>query len=570
MTETWDFNGSFIIEDKTVKAEPGDEGMLTMRLKNDGDVTVAASLTASKTSMDEAMKKRIYFYVDTTDVRSDEFVDRVWISLSSSYTYTVFSGDELVSGEDFGNIPPLKWVWVYDVLGYYVKGSLGDNGKVTVEDYIRPVEYDFDEVYTAFDSNGKLIYTDGKTSVNKFIEQLTSNDGYEGVVKNYSELENSGYCPIDVNDDGYGVWLYLCTRDEIIENFHEDARLAEKTDLGGKATINIAGVNSDVEPMEITTTDTLKAVLSSKTPVVATLKNDVKLSEVIKLTDDTYAVIDLNGHSISSSSENIFYADAGASLTLTNGKLVGNGTSSVAAIKTSGAKITLKDVDIEGVEDGIAVFDHSNTIGADSEIYVSDCNITCSSDAFWVYGNKNTKGSTKIVIENSSLSGTDYAGIVCNGSYTEIDITVKDSTVYGYYAGIYFPPKDSTLNLINSNISGKTGICVKGGTVNVVDCTVAGISLTSDAPAYITSGWSDTGDGIYLEASYEWDSVINISGSKTNVTSVSGYAVRQYKSNAPNASIIISGGTFDSDVSAYLAASSKVTESDGVYTVVAK
>lgn len=566
-TETWNFDGTFLIENNSFKAAPGDEGIINMSLKNQGELTVAASLTASKDTMDEIMRKRIYFYVDAQTVRNDELVDRVWISSSSNYTYTVFSGDELVSGEDYNNIPPLRWMWVYDVLGYYVKGTLSDDGKMTVQDYIRPVQYDFDEIYTTFDQNGRLLTVDGKKSVNDFLAELTSFDGYNGAVTNVSEFGSHGYCPIDVNDSGYGVWLYLCTKDEIIENFNIDTSLASAENINCNAKINLTGVNSTSEPIEISNSDTLKTILNSTVPVVAKLTTDVKLNGTIPLTSDTYAVIDLDGHSITSSAENIFFAEPGATITLTNGEIKGDGQNSVSAIKTEGAKVTLKNVGIEGVEEGVAIFDHNSKSGADSYVYITDSNIRCSEDALWIYGNAKSDNKTTVIVENSTLEGSGYSGIICNGSYPGIDITVKNTTVTGGYTAIYFPTDKSTLDIINSNLYGFTGLVVKGGVVNVTDCIIVGTGQTHTPPQYMGSGWSDTGDGIYVEASYAWDSVVNISGDKTNVSSSVGLAVRKYKADATNVTINISGGKFGSDVSAFLASGAQISESDGVYTV---
>ncbi|MBR6807199.1 MAG: hypothetical protein IKM46_02335 [Clostridia bacterium] len=566
-TETWNFNGNFLIEDKTFKAAPGDEGIINMSLSNNGELTVAASLTASKEAMDETMRKRIYFYVDASAVRNDELVDRVWVSSSSSYTYTVFSGDELVSGEEYNNIPPLRWVWVYDVLGYYVKGTVSQDGKMTVQDYIRPVSYDFDEINTTFDQDGRLLTVDGKKSVDTFLSELTSHDGYEGTVKSISEFQSNGYCPIDVNDSGYGVWLYLCTKDEIIENFNIDTSLASDENLSCSATISLTGVNSATEPFEISNSDTLEAVLSASTPIVARLSADVKLDDKITLSSDTYAVLDLNGHAITSSSEDIFFAEAGANLTLLNGKISGDGQNSVCAVKTEGSKITLKNVEIEGVEEGIAVFDHKSTLGADSYVYITDSTISCSEDALWIYGNAKSDAVTTVVVENSTLTGTGYTGIICNGSYKGIDLTVKNTTVTGHYTSIYFPTDESNLNIIDSKLYGYTGLVIKGGNTTITDCTVVGTGDTYNPPEYMLSGWTDTGDGILIDASYDWDTVVTIAGDKTDVSSTVGVAVRKFESDAPNAAVSISGGKFDSDVSAYLANGAGISESGGVYTV---
>ena len=39
------------------------------------------------------------------------------------------------------NDAKLKWEWVYDVVGYYLLGTVS-NGTAAVEEYLRPVVYD--------------------------------------------------------------------------------------------------------------------------------------------------------------------------------------------------------------------------------------------------------------------------------------------------------------------------------------------------------------------------------------------------------------------------------------------
>lgn len=568
-TETWDFDGSFSVDGMSVLAEPGDEGYIRMSMTNDGETTVVASVSTSKNQMDEQMKKRIYFYVGASDVRNGEMIDRVWISSVSGYNYTVFPGNVLTSGEGVGSVPSLRWMWVYDVLGYYVMGTGNTDGSVNIVDYIRPVEYDYDPIKTTFDTDGKLKTIDGKTRVDTFLEELTQNDGYEGSVNSISEFNDKGYCKIDVNEAGYGIWLYLCSRDEIIANTEADTLLGTSEDFSCTVQVNLTGANSQVEPIEISGVETLKTFISSPTASIARLTSDITLNETLTLSNSTYAVIDLDGHTISSTATNIVSAVPGSSLTLTNGTISG-GASTVSGIRSTGANVTLNDVTITGVQEGVNVVDFESPNGAYSTILISNCDITGTEDGLWIRGTADkSEMPTKVSVQDSVIKGTNYIGILCNGTYWGTEITVDNSTVEGFYAGIYHPQKDSILTVSNSTVKGNTGIAVKGGTVNVIDSTVNGIGTVHDAPAYNNSGFSDTGDGIYLEASYEWTSVINISGSGTNITSsVSGSkAVRLYEEDAENASILISGGSFSSDVTAYLAEGVTCALTDGKYIV---
>ena len=568
-TESWDFDGTFSVTGSTVKAQPGDSGYIDMSMTNNGETTVIASVSTSRELMDEQMKKRIYFYVGASDVRNGEMIDRVWISSVSSYNYSIFPGNALTSSENSGSIPSLKWMWVYDVLGYYVMGTGNNDGTVNIVDYIRPVEYDYDPIKTTFDTDGKLKTIDGKTRVDTFLEELTKNDGYEGSVKSISKFNDKGYCRIDVNEAGYGIWLYLCNRDEIIANTEADTLLGTTEDFSCTAKVNLTGANSRIEPIEISSVETLKTFITSPTATIATLTSDITLNQTLELSNSTYAVLDLGGHTINSTAANIVSAVPGSTLTLTNGTISG-GDNTVSGIRSIGANVTLNDVTITGVQEGVNVVDFESTDGAYSTILISNCDITGSEDGLWIRGTSDKSDMpTKVAVQDSVIKGTNYIGILCNGTYWGTEITVDNSTVEGMYTSIYHPQKDSTLSVSNSTLSGMTGIAVKGGVVNISDCTISGTATTHQAPSYNKSGFSDTGDGIYLEAGYEWNAEINISGSNTNVTSKApdSYAVRKYKDDAENSKIVISGGSFGSDVTAYLAEGTTCSQTEGKYIV---
>ena len=66
-------------------------------------------------------------------------------------------------------------------------------------------------------------------------------------------------------------------------------------------------------------------------------------------------------------------------------------------------------------------------------------------------------------------------------------------------------------------------------------------------PTYNPSGWTDTGDGIYLEANYasenpDWSASVTVIN--CNVLSNHGYAVRQYQKSADNTSFIVHSGSY--------------------------
>jgi hypothetical protein len=103
--------------------------------------------------------------------------------------------------------------------------------------------------------------------------------------------------------------------------------------------------------------------------------------------------------------------------------------------------------------------------------------------------------------------------------------------VKGLYTSIYHPQHNSTLTIKDSELYGFTGLVVKGGTVTVTDTFVQATATASDqlqAPQINGNGWSDTGDGIYLEANYSEDGAISLTVTNCTVSSLASLAIRQY------------------------------------------
>ena len=184
--ESWGFDGDIKVNATAISASPGDEGLIHLEAKSKSDSMSAVSVSASKTRIsDNEMCKRLYLYVDTQQVRNGETVNRVYLNSQDSYTYTVFGQGHLTLTEQVHNGPQLKWQWVYDVLGYYVLGTWSEERKIVDEvEYLRPIEYDYDEATTTFNDNmtTELKTVDGKTTVEEFLVELSKSDGYAGVI----------------------------------------------------------------------------------------------------------------------------------------------------------------------------------------------------------------------------------------------------------------------------------------------------------------------------------------------------------------------------------------------------
>ena len=176
--EAWGFKGDITVDANAILAGPGDEGILNLTVENDSNAVSAISLNISKNGMEEEMKQRLFFYVDTRMSRNGETMERVYLNRYEGYTYNVFSNSQLMLTEQFSNAPVIKWEWVYDVLGYYVLGkpyeiqtateTVIDNGdgtttpstvnttmiRMDIKEYLRPIEYDFDKATTRINTEG--------------------------------------------------------------------------------------------------------------------------------------------------------------------------------------------------------------------------------------------------------------------------------------------------------------------------------------------------------------------------------------------------------------------------------
>ena len=566
--EKWDFDGSVTVGN-VGEIYPGSNGIVPLKIKNNGDVLAAASITVSKEQMDLEMKQRIYFYVDTNLVRNGEMIDKVYVSMNYSYTYTLFPKNEIIINDDVQNAPPIKWEWTYDVLGYYVVAT-NPVGSTDDLEYIRPIVYDYDETKTTFTETGILETLDGITTPEKFLADESLKDGFPGILSADKITSNNGnFYPISVDENGHGIWAYFCTFAEISQNTEYDTNIGQNGLVNCAAKVFITGQNVSANPVSVGTESGLKQAIELANGNLIQLSGDITLSETLDITNGVRAMIDLNGYSIKSSASNIFYANEGSSLMIQNGTVEGADSSATSAVYSSGANVTLNNVTISNVEEGIMLRD--NTSAVNSRLYIASSKIVAEEDGLWIYGNQDEEsGKTSVIIEDTVIEGKNYSGILFNGTYWGTDVYISGSTITGYYTSIYHPQKDSTLNIYNSTLSGITGIVIKGGTVNIVDSVITGTAPTSQPPAENVSGWSDTGDGVYLEGNYEWSAIVNISGENTRITKTAAdaSAVRNADFGKGYSTIIITGGQFDTNVYEYCDMDEySITENEGMFIV---
>lgn len=555
-TESWGFEGQVKALDTGLLLAPGQSACAALSVTNDGEQINQITVTVDKSAMPEELQKRIYFYVPAEAKESDKTADRVYLSTYGGYSYRVMPKSTLLLTADSAADAPVRCEWVYDVLGYYVYGTLDENNQlITAEKiaaserkdveapvYIRPVEYDYDK---ATFQDDRLLTVDG-VKVDDFVKDLLAADGYKDAGKtkvgDYYAVNTTGTSGTEQT----GLWLYLCTQPEIEAATVLDTRIgtyrylleqkdeqgnaigltAEQTEKykdvaelldGAKATIQIAGQNLRTSITDVTEAESLTAALTRGESV--RLAGDMTLADTVTIPADKDVIIDLNGKQLTTAvvGQPVLESAPGSSITVLNGTI--DGGIRDTAVQLVGSSAAFSGVTIQGrllIDDK----NESNENGAVSVVRLSNCTLKTVGDeqvGVHVFGNGAASSSrTVLLVEDCTIEST-FAGILGNGSDDcyGTDIQVLNSTVKGKYAGIYQPQRGSRLLVQNSTVEGMTGIAIKGGTVTIRNCIVNGTAEDGFVPTEeqvkaSRNGWLDTGAGVYVEANYDWADEITL------------------------------------------------------------
>ena len=618
--EAWGFDGEITVNEEPITAAPGDDGVVHLSVVNDSDGMSSISVNISKNGMSERMQRRLFFYVDAPMNRNGETMERVYLNKYEGYTYNVFSQGRLTLTEQVSNAPIIKWQWVYDVLGYYVLAQpyeietpidvVNEDGttstkmvrarQMSIKEYLRPIEYNFDDATTEIgienDEVSLSISTvDGTTSPEAFLQQLSQKDGYEGEIQLDSEWSFKNYYAVDVDENGYGVYAYLCNYTDIMMETDYDTMLgelaykqskgetleeAQAALLSHKVTLTLSAQKNEADAVNVSTLGALRSAIDLGTSSIIQLSSDITLAEGESLTipADARVMLDLNSYSIKNMSGTAIKAEPGSSLTMLNGAIV-NDTVSAAktyGIYATGAEVVLNEVDIDQFQYGIYVGDQENSNELDSRVHMLDCNITADICAAFISGNGVlSEHKSQLVIENSMLkSGVlvvagngDSAG---NGRWgTDIQIIDSEIIATGDGSGIYHPQKNSTMTIYNSKVTGYTAMAIKGGTVSILKSDLHGTGAYQE-PSFDGSGFTDTGDAVYIETGYGYEIRLEI-GQESVLRHTDGQSksLRIYDASSDNVSVLIESGTFDeAQPEKFLAKTSSVRYENGKTIVV--
>ena len=633
--EAWGFNGSIKVDGEAIKAAPGDDGIVNLEVENDSDTISAISVNVSKNQMSRDMQKRLYFYVDTRMNRNGETMDRVYLNRFEGYTYNVFNKGQLTLTEQINNAPVIKWEWVYDVLGYYVIGQpyevpvveniTNDDGSTTptvvetitkmeVREYLRPIEYDFDKATTVIkkveNEDGtqhvtvELDTVDGKISPEKYLVWLSNVDGYEGVIN--PENMRGDYYVVDILDEEteYGIYAYLCNYTQIQQETRIDTEMGElayrkskgdatltdeeNAKLRHTAILTLSAQKNESTTINVNTLSALQNAITNGYADVVQLSSNITIpaDSSLKIPKNQSVLLDLNGHTINNVSGTAIKAEPGSSLTMINGSLIQSAgtTEKTYGIYAIGAEVVMSKVIINDFRYGIYMGDNENSNELDSRVHMVDCDIDAETYAVFISGNGQlSEQKSQLIIEGSKLSS---AGIVITGNGDTsgkgrwgTDIQIIDSEIFGkmndqyvYGGGIYHPQKDSTLTIYKSHVEGYNGLTIKGGHVSIIDSTVVGLGDYNE-PSFEGSGYTDTGDAVYIETNYGYDIQLEISEDSILMCknpNLESQSLRVYEANATNVRVLIKDGKFDEEQpKEYLAENSSQTDKDGKFVVTA-
>ena len=362
-----------------------------------------------------------------------------------------------------------------------------------------------------------------------------------------------------------------------------------KSEANGDGTYGITECDYVAEVNGVKYETLADAIAAAQAGDTITLLSDFTLSKRLVATKDL--TIDLNGHTWTSTATSAL-AVSGCYIKVTDSSDAKNGTVK-AGSGTSGNAIQV-------INNGEFVLENGNVHSANNGIYVNNGTVTISggtvkgvatsSAALYLQSNATvtiTGGNIEahngimlwenisLTISGGTISGTGSTGIQGNGTYDDTAISVSGGNISGRWAAIYHP-QGGELNISGSaKLTGYTGVVVKGGTINISGGTISGTGA-ADTYKPVSSGYIDTGDGLYIEHYDNSTSeenygtpVVTITGG--TFTSVYGKAVASYANTNNSVTALdnfISGGTFTSDVSDLCADGfACVANGDGTYKV---
>lgn len=258
----------------------------------------------------------------------------------------------------------------------------------------------------------------------------------------------------------------------------------------------------------------------------------------------------------------------GKTLTV-NGRIFVGTQAKAGATQANGSSLVISGGDVNTTR-GVKVAYYGNfRVNADATLTSS------ATQALWYLGYNTIDIYGKVTTTATS------ADAAVSGIGNKVTSTADDSynAVVNVYAGgevssqvtkgIYMP-NDGTLNVYGGTISGTTGIYAKSGNLNISGGTINATGAKVDYSPN-NNGGNATGDALVIEASgsgYAQAPAASITGGSFN--SANAKSVATYKATGSPYELptgFITGGTFSTDVSAYVADGYYLIDNNPNYTV---
>lgn len=312
--------------------------------------------------------------------------------------------------------------------------------------------------------------------------------------------------------------------------------------------------------------------------------SDVILSDQVVINNNI--TLDLNGHTVTSNYA-IQETPKGASIPLNYAFVFVNGgtitdsaeekgaliATAARAINVKGDRFYVKDVTVKctsNIPSGNAVIGTNNSLTMTNSAIIGEFAGSYTVSSFGA-------AAEDYIIENSKIVGTSF-GIYRNGNSGTFKMTVKDSDVTANGAAAYISNTDKypkhNVTFINTKLSGGTGIEAKFSNIDLENCTITAsgtVTYGQNNNGATSSGFAvvitdnTVGGGKITPAGK-----INItSGTYTGLIGLENLDEGKYVEDEKKTDVVISGGKFTNDISAYCALGYE-TATEGEYTTVVK
>lgn len=230
-------------------------------------------------------------------------------------------------------------------------------------------------------------------------------------------------------------------------------------------------------------------------------------------------------------------------------------------IELTGGKVNLKNGAIVNGMVRIGENKAGTTVKDSIMTIESGATVNCQNSFVGVFG-QNTLNIAGTVNGLVATNGNAYNG----GSV--INVLNGANVTNNNDVAIYMP--NGELNISGGAITGATAVYFKSTKLNITDGTLNATGAKADY-SYNGNGGNPTGDALVIDSCNYPNGIISVAVSGGTFTSTNNNAVASFTSQgADPVTAFITGGTFSSDPSAYVAPGYAATKSAGVWTVAAK